>query len=131
MSFKSFSARLQRDGPPSTGVSARELWDNPTDSADASAFSSPKGLSKEEAETIVPRSRVKELTDQWETGRCSSSDDVGASAPTTVDLTGPPEKGPIFVTRSYSEHNDGKKSKKIVAVDDDLTTGCFCFNLTE
>lgn len=80
-------------------------------STDESAYSSPKGLTLQEAQEIVPRARVKRLTERWESGMettrreapttdaepAKAEDELKLAMPgtlhTKVDLTEPPNKG--------------------------------------
>lgn len=45
-----------------------DKWDKNQSTTDESAFSSPKGLTREEAAEIVPKETVKTLTEKWESG---------------------------------------------------------------
>mmetsp|Transcript_20799 Transcript_20799/g.65395 ORF Transcript_20799/g.65395 Transcript_20799/m.65395 type:complete len:120 (-) Transcript_20799:202-561(-) len=115
-------------------------WTRSKSSTDESAFSQPKGLSREEAVAIVPPSRVKTLTDKWETGSIETTREPKIEYTyNRVDLTGSyGDGGRVDLTGSYGDGGpghggshrgqDAKKSEVIVPPEDDFTYGCFCLN---
>lgn len=96
-------------------------------STDESAFTVSKGLSREEAQAIVPRSRVKRLSEKWGGAVPKSSSQqqlVKKTEAVKVDLTGPTDAVKVDLT---DKPRDRQPKMEVVSPDEDVSYGCFCF----
>jgi len=55
--------------------------------SDASAFSESKGLGRQDAEDVIPRSRVKSLAEKYDFGRQGSRDEVNKADLTRANVS--------------------------------------------
>lgn len=93
-------------------------------STDESAFTVSKGLSREEAQAIVPRSRVKRLSEKWGGAVPKSSSPSSKAEAVKVDLTGPTDAVKVDLT---DKPRDRQPKMEVVSPDEDVSYGCFCF----